>query len=182
MSHINYLTDIVNFVEHKLKHKQNKKIVTSFQEIQAIQLSKGGEMLFVSSLLGNKIHIYDITDSSLKCCVFTGNRIISQEEIQFDFDIKHLLYISDQIKLEIIRLKNKDNQKANCCCEDYDDNIMLGNPRRKPSIFEGIMSGFTDKTKSSNGCGLISTLDIPNGMNSVLFAGFDLKRKKELVY
>lgn len=173
---------IVKFIQHKLEYKLNKKIASLFQEIQAIQLSNSAELLFVGSLLGNKIHIYDIADDSLKFCVFTGNRIISLENIQFNTKLNYLLFVSDQIKLEIITLKNKDNSQVVCCCDEHDDNLMLGRPKRKPSLLEGIMSGFTEKPKPLNECDVISTLDIPNGMSNVLYAGFDLMRKKELVF
>ena len=77
--YINIYKDEKNFITSR----KSIKINTNFDFIQIFQFSPSGKYIVVSSIFGNKIHIYNTADGNLKNCFFLGPKIQTFERIFF---------------------------------------------------------------------------------------------------
>ena len=87
------------------------------------------------SILGNKIHIYKISDCSLVKCILIGLRIYNIENISFISNKQKENYFFVNLNnnsIKIYRLKNIE--KNFCICDNYLDDDILTNKIKEDKI------------------------------------------------
>ena len=114
---------------------EKKYINCSFDWIQFIKLSQSGNFISIVSILGNKIHIYKISDCSLVKCILIGLRIYNIENISFISNKQKENYFFVNLNnnsIKIYRLKNIENNF--CICDNYLDDDILTNKIKEDKI------------------------------------------------
>ena len=112
---------------HKLESIYNRNFKVNFENIQAIQISHSGQYIFVSSILGNKIHIYYVQNGNLKICIYLGNNISLIDNIDFSYSKESkILFVKEMKKI---------------CLFSINDNDLLNNTSKK-NEGSGLMSMF----------------------------------------
>jgi len=114
---------------------EKKYINCSFDWIQFIKLSQSGNFISIVSILGNKIHIYKISDCSLVKCILIGLRIYNIENISFITNKQKENYFFVNLNnnsIKIYRLKNIE--KNFCICDNYLDDDILANKIKEDKI------------------------------------------------
>ena len=114
---------------------EKKYINCSFDWIQFIKLSQSGNFISIVSILGNKIHIYKISDCSLVKCILIGLRIYNIENISFISNKQKENYFFVNLNnnsIKIYRLKNIE--KNFCICDNYLDDDILTNKIKEDKI------------------------------------------------
>ena len=114
---------------------EKKYINCSFDWIQFIKLSQSGNFISIVSILGNKIHVYKISDCSLVKCILIGLRIYNIENISFISNKQKENYFFVNLNnnsIKIYRLKNIE--KNFCICDNYLDDDILTNKIKENKI------------------------------------------------
>ena len=114
---------------------EKKYINCSFDWIQFIKLSQSGNFISIVSILGNKIHIYKISDCSVVKCILIGLRIYNIENISFISNKQKENYFFVNLNnnsIKIYRLKNIE--KNFCICDNYLDDDILTNKIKEDKI------------------------------------------------
>lgn len=125
------------FNEHIIDRIEKKFIKTSFDYAQLIKISPSGSFIAVVSLIGSKIHIYNIANNKLIECILIGTKIYNIEKLSFINKKENYILINiNNKKISIYKLNkkyiiegiNKNNIKdAKCvCCKYNDDDIING--------------------------------------------------------
>ena len=126
---------------HKLETFYNRNFKVNFDNIQAIQISHSGQYIFVSSILGNKIHIYYVQNGNLRNCIYLGNTISAIDNIDFNYSKESkILFIKEMNKICLFSI-NENNLIPKCNCQKYNDNDLLNNTSKK-NEGSGLMSMF----------------------------------------
>ena len=122
--------NLYNNDKHLISSKKEIKINTNFDFIQIFQFSSSGKSIVVTSIFGNKIHIYNTSDGKLKNCFFLGPKIQTLEKIFFsEKKPNYLLFIRNDKILNVYKLgKYKDKDKetnSKCICNlDNDQDLV----------------------------------------------------------
>jgi hypothetical protein len=118
------------FNSNKIQNIEKKCINSPFEWVQSIEISQSGKFIGLISVLGNKIHIYQISDCCLIKCIFMGNKVYNIEKISFIYNKTKENYLminlnNDQIM--IYRINYDNIYELNCLCHFYsDDDILAG--------------------------------------------------------
>ena len=124
---------------HKLESIYNRNFKVNFENIQAIQISHSGQYIFVSSILGNKIHIYYVQNGNLKICIYLGNNISLIDNIDFSYSKESkILFVKEMKKICLFSINDNDLIN-NCICEKFLDNDLLKGNKAENT---GLMSMF----------------------------------------
>ena len=105
----------------KIVGRKERKIKTNFHAIQGIKII--GEFLICANIKGNKVHIYEIENYTLKYCVFLGNFYYTLSNFDFDSKFKFFMLTTDNKYIKIFRLKDiqcRDDHSI-CTCSKYKD-------------------------------------------------------------
>jgi len=114
---------------------EKKYINCSFDWIQFIKLSQSGNFISIVSILGNKIHIYKISDCSLVKCILIGLRIYNIENISFISNKQKENYFFVNLNNNSIRIYRLKNIEKNfCICDNYLDDDILTNKIKEDKI------------------------------------------------
>lgn len=142
------------FPEYKLTNKVQMMIMTTFSEIQSVEISKKGDLLIISSRYGNKFHIYSLKDFQLKHCLFMTNEEQKIYNLTFNKKGRYIGIFSfngNDMNLNIFDLKQKSSRDSDdeflCQCDDYNDNEVklissIKRENKSHSFFGNIVSKF----------------------------------------
>jgi hypothetical protein len=118
--------------------------MTTYSEIQFIEISNNGDLMASVSKYGNKLHIYSLIDFHLKYCL-----LLSMDEhkiFNLNFNYKNrfvsiLSFDGKDLILNLYDLKNSDDEVELCQCDDCDDSdINLISSERAHSLFGKLVS------------------------------------------
>ena len=124
---------------HKLETFYNRNFKVNFDNIQALKISHSGQYIFVSSILGNKIHIYYVQNGNLKICIYLGNHISLIDNIDFSYSKESkILFVKEMKKICLFSINDNDSIN-NCICEKFLDNDLLKGNKAENT---GLMSMF----------------------------------------
>ena len=176
--YINIYRDEKNFITGK----KSIKINTNFDFIQIFQFSPSGKYIVVSSIFGNKIHIYNTVDGTLKNCFFLGPKIQTFEKIFFsEKKPNYLLFIKNDKNLNVYKLgKYKDKEINYKCICNLDNDQDLVN---RISQFEEKNQGNGNKINRS--LSKNKNIKEPHAFTDfderLLFGDFDRNKHKDIV-
>lgn len=184
-----YVNDSNNY---KLTTKAVNTITTGFKDIQSMKLSHSGAKLIVLSLLGNKLHVYDMELFQLQCCLYINEHIHTLDNICVDVRKEnYVMFIGDDAVLKVYSMKRSYNEKGNICkCNEHDDDeVLLGKKKEESLGKEGFLGGWLNKFqgvvsgKKKNDVDMyVGCMDVKGGKEGVMFMAFDAFAKKELVF
>ena len=117
-----------DFKSNILSGKESKCINCSFEWVQSLKLSQSGNYIAIVSILGNKIHIYLTSNSSLIKCIFIGKTVFNIQNISFIYNKEKENYFSVNLNSKAIKIYRLDEiQNNNCLCDNHlDDDILNG--------------------------------------------------------
>ena len=176
--YINIYKDEKNFITSR----KSIKINTNFDFIQIFQFSPSGKYIVVSSIFGNKIHIYNTDDGNLKNCFFLGPKIQTFERIFFsEKKPNYLLFIKNDKNLNVYKLgKYKDKEINYKCICNLDNDQDLVN---RISQFEEQNQGNSNKINRS--LSKNKNIKEPHVFTDfderLLFGDFDRNKHKDIV-
>ena len=176
--YINIYKDEKNFITSR----KSIKINTNFDFIQIFQFSPSGKYIVVSSIFGNKIHIYNTADGNLKNCFFLGPKIQTFERIFFsEKKPNYLLFIKNDKNLNVYKLgKYKDKEINYKCICNLDNDQDLVN---RISQFEEQNQGNSNKINRS--LSKNKNIKEPHVFTDfderLLFGDFDRNKHKDIV-
>ena len=180
----------VNDNNFKLTTKAVNTIATGFKDIQSMKLSHSGAKLIVVSLLGNKLHVYDMELFQLQCCLYINEHIHTIDNICVDARKEnYVMFIGDDAVLKVYSVKRSYNEKGKLCkCKEHDDEVLLGKKKEESMIKEGFLGGWLNKfqgvvgKKRNDVDAYVGNLEIKGGKEGIMFMEFDAFAKKELVF
>ena len=106
---------------HKIVSLIKKTISSNFEFMQAISLSPLGNYIGIVSIFGNKIHIYNTPNETLKFCIYLGPYIYAIEKIFFSEQKSNYLFVlKNDNKFNIYKFPVDQGIKK-CICDKYDD-------------------------------------------------------------
>ena len=176
--YINIYKDEKNIITSR----KSIKINTNFDFIQIFQFSPSGKYIVVSSIFGNKIHIYNTADGNLKNCFFLGPKIQTFERIFFsEKKPNYLLFIKNDKNLNVYKLgKYKDKEINYKCICNLDNDQDLVN---RISQFEEQNQGNSNKINRS--LSKNKNIKEPHVFTDfderLLFGDFDRNKHKDIV-
>ena len=176
--YINIYKNEKNFITSR----KSIKINTNFDFIQIFQFSPSGKYIVVSSIFGNKIHIYNTADGNLKNCFFLGPKIQTFERIFFsEKKPNYLLFIKSNKNLNVYKLgKYKDKEINYKCICNLDNDQDLVN---RISQFEEQNQGNSNKINRS--LSKNKNIKEPHVFTDfderLLFGDFDRNKHKDIV-
>ena len=176
--YINIYKDEKNFITSR----KSIKINTNFDFIQIFQFSPSGKYIVVSSIFGNKIHIYNTADGNLENCFFLGPKIQTFERIFFsEKKPNYLLFIKNDKNLNVYKLgKYKDKEINYKCICNLDNDQDLVN---RISQFEEQNQGNSNKINRS--LSKNKNIKEPHVFTDfderLLFGDFDRNKHKDIV-
>ena len=162
--------------KHKIVSLIKKKFAINFEFMQILSLSSCGNYLCIVSIFGNKMHIYNTKDETLKFCIYLGATIQVLEKIFFSVKKSNYIFIlKNENKFNIYKLPINEQKESECICDKYDDsNISTENKK------EGGLFGFFRKFSKDK--------DIweshANGelKGEIEFIDFDRDKNKDIIY
>ena len=117
---------ILNVKDNKIISLRNKILKPNFEYLQSLHISPSGQFIALSSLFGNKIHIYYIENLILKECLYLGDEINTIEKISFAAKGEFFLLIQLNKKiLKLFQLSNIIEGQFKCKCYKYKNDEMI---------------------------------------------------------
>jgi len=111
---------VLNFENNKIISIKNTYIIPNFESIQSIQLSHSGKYIALSSIFGNKIHIYYVDNLILKECFYLGNEINNLIKMSFPLKEENFLILQiNENKFRIFVFSNILEGQYKCICNKY---------------------------------------------------------------
>ena len=122
----NVYIKILNIKDNKIISIRNKTLKPNFDYIQALQFSPSGQFIALSSLFGNKIHIYYVENLILKECLYLGDEINNIQKISFTSKGEYFLLIQlSKNLLKLFELSNIIEGQFKCKCYKYKNEDMV---------------------------------------------------------
>ena len=122
----NVYIKILNTKNNKIISIRNKILKPNFDYIQALHLSPSGQFIVLSSLFGNKIHIYYVENLILKECLYLGDEIYNIQKISFTSKGEYFLLIQlSKNLLKLFELSNIIEGQFKCKCYKYKNEDMV---------------------------------------------------------
>lgn len=117
---------VLNYENNKIISLRNRCIKPNFEYIQSLQLSPSGQFIALSSIFGNKIHIYYVENLILKECFYLGNEINNIVKMSFPGIGEGFLIvqISDKV-FRIYEFSNILEGQFKCNCYKYKNEEMI---------------------------------------------------------
>ena len=117
---------ILNVQNNKINSIRNKSLKPNFEYIQSLHLSPSGQFIALSSLFGNKIHIYYVENLILRECLYIGDEIYSIQKISFAAKGEYFLLIQLNKKImKLFELTNVIEGQFKCKCYKYKNEEMI---------------------------------------------------------
>ena len=122
----NIYIKILNTKDNKIISIRNKIFKPNFEYIQSLHLSPSGQFIALSSLFGNKIHIYYVENLLLKECFYLGDEINNIQKISFTPKGEYFLLIQlSKNRLKLFELSNIIEGQFKCKCYKYKNEEMI---------------------------------------------------------
>ena len=122
----NVYIKILNIKNNKIISIRNKILKPNFEYIQSLHLSPSGQFIVLSSLFGNKIHIYYVENLILKECLYLGDEINNIQKISFSPKGEYFLLIQlNKRRMKLFQLSNIIEGQFSCKCYKYKNEDML---------------------------------------------------------
>jgi len=122
----NVYIKILNIKDNKIISIRNKILKPNFEYIQTLHLSPSGQFIALSSLFGNKIHIYYVENLILKECLYLGDEIYNIQKISFTAKGEYFLLIQlSKNLLKLFELSNIIEGQFKCKCYKYKNEDMV---------------------------------------------------------
>ena len=122
----NVYIKILNIKDNKIISIRNKILKPNFEYIQTLHLSPSGQFIALSSLFGNKIHIYYVENLILKECLYLGDEIYNIQKISFTPKGEYFLLIQlSKNSLKLFELSNIIEGQFKCKCYKYKNEDMV---------------------------------------------------------
>ena len=120
--------DIYSFKDHIINKIEKKIINSSFDFSQLIKISPSGNTIAVVSMLGNKVHIYNVGNNELVECILIGTQVNNIEKLSFlNRKEDYILVNINNGKLGLYYINNNIFKEGKCVCKKYsDDDILNG--------------------------------------------------------
>ena len=117
---------ILNVQNNKINSIRNKSLKPNFEYILSLHLSPSGQFIALSSLFGNKIHIYYVENLILRECLYIGDEIYSIQKISFAAKGEYFLLIHLNKKImKLFELTNVIEGQFKCKCYKYKNEEMI---------------------------------------------------------
>ena len=117
---------IVNQENGKIISLRNRCIRPNFEYIQSLNLSPSGQLIAISSIFGNKIHIYYVENLILKECFYLGNEINEIYEMSFPGIGEGFLLIQlNRKKFKLFGFSNILEGQFKCKCYKYKNDDLV---------------------------------------------------------
>ena len=122
----NVYIKILNTKNNKIISIRNKILKPNFDYIQTLHFSPSGQFIALSSLFGNKIHIYYVENLILKECLYLGDEIYNIQKISFTSKGEYFLLIQlSKNLLKLFELSNIIEGQFKCKCYKYKNEDMV---------------------------------------------------------
>ena len=118
---------IFNVNKNKIESIRNRVIAPNFDSIQSIQLSPSGQLIAISSIFGNKIHVYYVENLILKECFYIGDQINYIHQMNFCFRGECFLLILLNNKFIIYEMSKILEGMYKCKCIKHKETDMIKN-------------------------------------------------------
>ena len=129
---------VLNIENNKIISIRNRCIKPNFEYIQSLQLSPSGQFIALTSIFGNKIHIYYVENLILKECFYLGNEINDIKKMSFPgFGEEFLLVQLNRKKLRIYKFSNILEGQFKCKCYKYKNEDMIKEVIKRKENEEG---------------------------------------------
>ena len=117
--------------------------------MQVLTLSSCGKFLCIVSIFGNKIHIYNTQNETLKFCIYLGPTIQVIEKVLFsEKKSKYFFILKNENKFNIYKLPIDDSNIKGCVCNKYDDSNI--STEKKKEGFGGFFGYFKKFSKNKD--------------------------------
>ena len=112
--------------DNKISSLRNRCIMPNFEYIQSLQLSPSGQFIALSSIFGNKIHIYYVENLILKECFYLGDEINDIKKMTFPGIGEELLIVQiNKQNLRIYKFSNILEGQFKCRCYKYKNEELI---------------------------------------------------------
>ena len=129
---------VLNMENNKIISIRNRCINPNFEYIQSLKLSPSGQFIALTSIFGNKIHIYYVENLILKECFYLGNEINDIKKMSFPgFGEEFLIVQLNRKKLRIYKFSNILEGQFKCKCYKYKNEDMIKEVIKKKENEEG---------------------------------------------
>ena len=117
---------VLNVENNKITSIRNRCIKPNFEYIQSLQLSPSGQFIALTSIFGNKIHIYYVENLILKECFYMGNEINDIKKMSFPGIGEELLIAQiNNNKLRIFTFSKILEGQFKCICYKYKNEELI---------------------------------------------------------
>lgn len=167
--------------ENNILLRKKQKITANFGFIQVIQFSPSGDQIVISSIFGNKIHIYNTNTGELKNCFFLGTNIQTIEKILFsEKKPNYLLFIKRDKSFNVYKIgKAKEKGKIQkCICNIDNDQDLLS----RVCEIEQKNAGLSKPRSYSKNKNITEPHAYSNFEQRLLFGDFDRTKHKDLLF
>ena len=139
----NIYIKLLNAQNNKIVSIRNKILKPNFEHIQSLHLSPSGQFIALSSLFGNKIHVYYVENLILKECFYLGDEINNISRISFPSCGENFLFVQfNKKKLKLFELSNITEGQFKCKCYNYKNEEMLKEVIKKKEKENGLFNYF----------------------------------------
>jgi hypothetical protein len=164
--------------KHKIKSLIKKKISSNFEFMQVLTLSSCGKFLCIVSIFGNKIHIYNTQNETLKFCIYLGPTIQVIEKVLFsEKKSKYFFILKNENKFNIYKLPIDDSNIKGCVCNKYDDSNI--STEKKNEGFGGFFGYFKKFSKNKDIWESHASGELPGEID---FIDFDRNKNRDIIY
>ena len=139
----NIYIKLLNAQNNKIVSIRNKILKPNFEHIQSLHLSPSGQFIALSSLFGNKIHVYYVENLILKECFYLGDEINNINRISFPSCGENFLFVQfNKKKLKLFEFSNITEGQFKCKCYNYKNEEMLKEVIKKKEKENGLFNYF----------------------------------------
>ena len=132
---------VLNFENRKIVSIRNRCINPNFEYIQSLQLSPSGQFIALSSIFGNKIHIYYTENLILKECLYLGNEINDIIKMSFPgIEEGFLILQINKKQFRIYRFSNILEGQFKCNCYKYKNEELVKEVIKKKENEDGFFN------------------------------------------
>ena len=152
---------ILNVKDNKIISLRNKVLKPNFEYLQSLHLSPSGQFIALSSLFGNKIHIYYVENLILKECLYLGDEINAIQKISFAAKGEFFILVNLNKKiLKLFELSNIVEGQFKCKCYKYKNDEMIKEAIKKKENRNSWLNYFKNIVYSSFSNNIIEEKEI----------------------
>ena len=175
----NVYIKILNVKDNKIISLRNKVLKPNFEYLQSLHLSPSGQFIALSSLFGNKIHIYYVENLILKECLYLGDEINAIQKISFAAKGEFCILVQlNKNVLKLFELSNIVEGQFKCKCYKYKNDEMIKEAIKKKEKRNSWLNYFKNIVYSSFSNNIIEEKEIDlslvkvEAQQGILFSDF----------